>query len=296
MMSTGERLEHRCDGDLVWATGVAVTGPPVPGADYADCNATPTGFERLLPRLSEAVPGRRVVVIGAGLIGCETAATLAARHSVILLERAPAPLMRMPPMVASAASEGLAIAGVEVVGECLVEGIERDGEHLLVHTDSRVLVADIVLAATGVGRALPGDVGEGLGIATDACLAVLGEERTWACGDVAVFPHPRHGTLAIPHWDHAMASGRHVAEAITDHPSPYGREPYWFSDIGRVRIQVVGHEPAVSEWRRVDELLLGVDIRGRVACVVLVNQPARIREARGLVSQNAGLTKERSWV
>jgi NADPH-dependent 2,4-dienoyl-CoA reductase/sulfur reductase-like enzyme len=78
--SDGELSEHRCDGDVVWATGVAITTPPVPGAELADCNATPAGFERVLPHISERVPGRRVVVIGAGLIGCETAATLASRH------------------------------------------------------------------------------------------------------------------------------------------------------------------------------------------------------------------------
>ena len=103
-----------------------------------------------------------------------------------------------------------------------------------------------------------------------------------------MFPHPRFGPLAIPHWDHALASGRHVADSIAGDSAPYERDPYWFSDIGRVRIQVVGHERAVAEWRRVDELLLGVDTGGRVACVVLVNQPARMREARGLVTQNAG--------
>jgi len=290
--SAGEPVEHHYDGELVWATGVAVTGPSVPGAELADCNATPAGFERVLPRVSETVPGRRVVVIGAGLIGCETAATLASRHTVTLLERASAPLMRMPPMVAAAAIDGLAEAGVAVIGDCLVERIERNGDQLLVHTDGRILTADVVLAATGVGRALPADVGEGLGIATDAHLSLPGEDRTWACGDVAVFPHPRFGRLAIPHWDHALASGRHVADSIAGGPAPYERDPYWFSDIGRVRIQVVGHEPAVAEWRRVDELLLGVDTGGRVACVALVNQPARIREARGLVTPNAGSTKE----
>jgi pyruvate/2-oxoglutarate dehydrogenase complex dihydrolipoamide dehydrogenase (E3) component len=277
------KIEAR--GAVVWATGLRITGPPVPGAELAGCNATPAGLERAAAELREA--GRRVVVIGAGLIGTETAAALARHHRVTLLERAGSPLPRLRPPIGAAAAEALAGVGVAFLGACGVTAIERDGDGLRVDTTGHgPLRADLVLAATGVAATLPpGAAGPGAAhLDTDERLRVAGMAGTWACGDVARFPHPRFGMLTVPHWDHARATGEHVAAAIAGARTAYARDPYWFSDIGRLRIQQVGHEEAVVEWRERDGLDVGVDAAGRPACVLVLNAPARVREARALVA------------
>ena len=77
---------------LVWASGLRYPKPPVPGFEGAEENATGAGLVSLTERL--AVPGRRVIVVGAGLIGTETAATLAAEHDVTLVDMLDRPLAR----------------------------------------------------------------------------------------------------------------------------------------------------------------------------------------------------------
>lgn len=273
-------------GPLVWATGLSFRRPPLGGADHMHMNATADGLEQLLPRLRPA--GRRVAVVGAGLIGSETAATLARDHQVVLLEYGPRPLGRFPEPVSRAAQDALVQEGVQLITGCRLEAIEPggDGAGVLVTAEHGRLAADVMVAATGIAGTLPAALamtGE-ITMDTDETLAVCGMDRVWACGDVARFPHPRHGMLAIPHWDHARASGAHAAAAVLGSRAAYVREPYWFSDIGRLRVQQVGLASAVCEWALVDGMHVGLDADLRPTCVVLLDLPSRLREARGLVA------------
>ncbi len=287
----GAAVDHRCEGPLVWATGVAIGEIGVPGAELAACNATPAGFVQTTARLQRPET-RRVTVIGGGLIGCETAATLAPRHRVTLIEREPALLARMPSTISAAVSRTLADVGVGLITGATVEGIEQTPAGQIIHTGASPIAADLVIRATGVARALPAGVGDhtALGLDTDARLQVLARADEWACGDVAAFPHPRFGRIAVPHWDNAIASGRHVADAIAGSEAAYCRDPYWFSDIGPLRLQVVGLERAVREWRAFDRMQLGLDEHRRVACAVLIDNPTHIRRARDLVASAAEIT------
>jgi hypothetical protein len=82
----------------------------------------------------------------------------------------------------------------------------------------------------------------------------------------------------------ARASGAHAARAVLGDRRPFVREPYWFSDIGRLRIQQVGLASAACEWRHRDGLSVGYDASGRPACVLLMNTPQRLAEARRLLA------------
>ena len=121
---------------------------------------------------------------------------------------------------------------------------------------------------------LAGDDSKQLALPADADLRVIGRDRLWACGDCVSFPHPRWGRIAIPHWDHARASGRHVAETILGATAPYVREQVGVSDV-------------VVDWHEDDGLFTGRDRAGATACVLLLNAPARLREARELVASGA---------
>ena len=275
---------------LVWATGLRYPRPPVPGFEQAEENATGTGLVSLARRLDR--PGLRVVVVGAGLIGTETAATLARTHDVTLVDMLDRPLARLLPRLSAAAGVELDALGVRWLGSCRIDSatIGPDGAVLRTSTHGDIR-CDVIVSAAGFRTSLPpelaGPDARTLSVPADEQLRVIGRKRLWACGDCVSFPHPRWGRISIPHWDHALWSGRHVAESILGSPAAYVREPYFFSDIGALRIQQIGVAEAAVEWSDDGDLALGLDAAGTPACVLLFNAPARLREARDLVGSGA---------
>jgi 3-phenylpropionate/trans-cinnamate dioxygenase ferredoxin reductase component len=271
---------------VVWATGLRYPRPPLPGFEAAEQNSTGEGLLSLVRRLERL--GLRVAVVGAGLIGTETAATLAAAHDVTLLDMLERPLSRFLPRISDLAVTTLEQLGVRFIGGCRIEGAESVPDGWMLRTSTHGdLGCDVLVSSAGFASSLlPGLVEAGsreLTLDADASLRVVGHERLWACGDCVSFPHPRWGRIAIPHWDHAIRSGRHVADAIAGSAAPYIRDPYFFSDIGPLRIQQVGLPADVCEWSGDDSLIVGRDADERVACAVLIGAPARLREARELV-------------
>ncbi len=104
---------------------------------------------RTLARLSRRwMPlGRRVVIVGGGLVGVELAEFLVSRgRTVTIVEQGPflAPEMAIPRRWR--ALDGLRRAGVELLTETAVERIDADGTHL---TCDRTIAADHVVLATG---------------------------------------------------------------------------------------------------------------------------------------------------
>jgi 3-phenylpropionate/trans-cinnamate dioxygenase ferredoxin reductase subunit len=272
---------------IVWATGFEYPRPPVPGLEDAHVNATGAGMLGLAAALAEE--GRRVLVVGAGLIGSETAATLAARHAVTLVDMLARPLERFGPDVATRAEEVFARLGVTFVGSCSIAAARRANGITMVETASDgTLAADVVIAAAGVRATVPAELANASrppAIDVDEHLRVPGLDGVYAIGDAVSFPHPRYGRIAIPHWDHARASGVHVAATIGGARAPYARDPYWFSDIGPLRLQQVGHAGSVVEWEdRGEGLRLGLGADGLPCSALLVNAPTRLKEARALVA------------
>jgi len=272
---------------LVWATGLRYPKPPIAGFEHAAENTTAAGLVRLARRL--AVPHRHVVVVGAGLIGTETAATIAGAHEVTLLDMLDRPLARFLARISDATRAELDRLGVRFLGSCSIESASIDTDGAVVRTSTHGdLRCDIVVSAAGFRSSLPpeltGSEARALTLPADDRLRVIGRERLWACGDCLSFPHPRWGRIAIPHWDHARWSGRHAAESILGSTKPYVREPYFFSDVGRLRIQQVGVADAAVDWDEDDGFVVGRNRDGVVACVLLLNAPARLNEARKLVA------------
>ena len=76
------------------------------------------------------------------------------------------------------------------------------------------------------------------------------------------FPHPRFGRLAIPHWDNALTAAARRPTACSASGEPYARDPYYFSDIGPLRIQQVGLAADAVEWADEDGLIIGRDAAG----------------------------------
>ena len=228
------------------------TGLEYPRLPDTHLNCTPEGFAELLPELASP---REVTIAGAGLIGCETAATLAAAgHSVTLVDLLDKPLARLHDPLPAIAAQTLDELGVRFV---------PNGE-----------LTGLVISAVG-GRGEPYEV--------DGQMRVPGFENVYAIGDLAHPLHARFGRLTFPHWDGATGTGTQAADAILGTAGDYDRLPYWWCDLGPRRIAEVGDAGSVAEWALEDGLHVGRDAAGDVACVMVVDEPRRVREARSML-------------
>jgi 3-phenylpropionate/trans-cinnamate dioxygenase ferredoxin reductase subunit len=279
LVAGGEEVEA---GAIVLATGLSYRPPPVPGFDRAYVNATPGGMLRLAAEL--AGTPRRVAIVGGGLIGVETAATLAtAGHEVTLLDLLERPLDRVHDPVPALAAATLAELGVRFLGGAAITALRADEALTTMSYKGGELRADVVVAATGGRPARPPGLDAELPLRVDDAMRVPGLERVYAVGDAIVVPHARFGPIVFPHWDMAIGTGERAADAIAGVEGELDRLPYWWSDIGPRRLAEVGWAGAVAEWRDEDGLHVGRDADGTVVCATVVDEPRRVREARTLV-------------
>jgi pyruvate/2-oxoglutarate dehydrogenase complex dihydrolipoamide dehydrogenase (E3) component len=181
----GARLQFR---RAVIATGARAAAPPIPGLDEAGYRNNETIFS--LTELPE-----RLVVIGAGPIGCELAQSFARFGSrVTILDQADHVLPREDADAARIVEAALVRDGVEYVSRARIHRVERSEAGRVVHferdgVETRVAADEILVA---VGRA-PNVEGLGLeaagvdysrsGVAVDARLRTT-HKRVFAVGDI----------------------------------------------------------------------------------------------------------------
>ncbi len=274
--------ENEVEADaIVLATGLSYRPPPIPGIDVAHVNATPGGMRRLAGSLSG--DPRTVVVVGGGLIGVETAATLAGLgHAVTVVDLLDRPFARLHDPLPAIAEATLQELGIAFVGGAAIEELvtSDDGQVTLSFAGGS-LAADVVVAATG-GRLVspPGlPLERPLAVASD--MAVPGLEHVHAVGDLVLVPHARFGSIGFPHWDAAIGTGEQAADAVAGVAGPYERLPYWWSDIGPRRLAEVGWAGAAVSWQDEDGLHVGRDAHGAAGGRARVDEPRGRAAAAG---------------
>jgi 3-phenylpropionate/trans-cinnamate dioxygenase ferredoxin reductase component len=223
---------------LLLATGASPRQLDIPGA-------TLDGVRHLrrLPdseALREAFAGgRRVVIVGAGWIGLETAA--AARIAgcpVTIVEPQPSALYYALGPELGAVFSGLHQAhGVEFrFGETVAEfhGDAAGRVGSVLTSAGAVLPAAVVVVAIG---ALPNDGlarAAGLeisnGVLTDAALRTSAPD-VFAVGDVACSFLPLLGrNVRVEHWSNALNGGPAAARSMLGQQVEYNRVPYFYTD------------------------------------------------------------------
>ncbi|MEX2627461.1 MAG: FAD-dependent oxidoreductase [Ilumatobacteraceae bacterium] len=251
----------------------------------------------------------RVVVVGAGFIGLEVAATARGLgNDVVVLEGAGAPLVR-----ALGEEMGHAVAachgdhGVDIRCGVSVGGVDADGVHL---GDGSVVPADVVVIGIGVAPCTDWLEDSGLdlrdGVVCDSTLAVTssdGADTTgvYAAGDVVRWQHPLFDEeVRIEHWTNAADQGAVAAKNLLAlargaDPQPYGEVPFFWSDQYDRRIQFLGHASPADEVRVVHG---SIDERRFLA---LFGRDGRLRGALGLnvprlvMSYRSPLADRISW-
>ncbi len=233
LLDSGQRMRF---DRLLLATGAAPRRLPLTGGDLdgvlylrdlADADALRERFER----------AGRVVVVGAGWIGSEVAAT-ARQHGldVTVVDPAPAPLARvLGPDLGEVYRRLHARHGVHLLLGTGLDRLEGVGsvQHVLT-SDGQRLPADVVVVGIGVSPRVELAEGAGLhvedGIVVDDLLT-SSDPRIFAAGDVARARHPFYGEhLRVEHWGTARDHGAAVARSMLGRGKPYDALPYFFSD------------------------------------------------------------------
>jgi NADPH-dependent 2,4-dienoyl-CoA reductase/sulfur reductase-like enzyme len=291
-LDTDARVVALADGtDLPFDALVVATGSSpkrLPGQP-AGVHVLRTLDDALALRARLADGTARVVVVGAGFIGLEVAATARARGcAVTVLEGLPAPLVRgLGAELGTAATRVHVDHGIDLRCDVAVADVRADGVTL---RDGSAIDADVVVVGIGVAPVTGWLEGGALalrdGVVCDATLrtAVPG---VYAAGDVARWPHVHlDEELRIEHWTNAAEQGAAaatnlLAEAAGGERRPFAPVPFFWSDQGRHRIQMLGR-PA-SEPGDVTEVAVGT-LDGS-SFVALFGRAGRLRGALGV---NAG--------
>lgn len=271
---------------IVLATGLRYGAPPIPGIEAAFVNADAATLDAVSSVLSAG--RRQVVVIGAGLIGTETAATLATGgHDVTVLDVLARPLDRLHEPLPALGAAALEATGARFHGGVAIAGLRVEDEHVTISCNLGDLRADLVLAATGGAPLVPPGLdvpAAALPLGVDTALRVPGHARVHAVGDLIVVPHSRFGPMRFPHWDMAIGTGEHAADAIAGVGGELDRLPYWWTDIGAHTFAEVGWAEAAVEWTDEDGMHVGRDGGGEPVAALVVDEPRRLREARALLA------------
>lgn len=247
---------------------------------------------------AEFLPGRRLVVIGAGFLGMEIAAAGRGAGLGVTVVSAGGPLERA---VGAAVSRALADLhrerGVRLVRgavDRLVEVARRVGGVLL--ADGTALPADLVVVAIGAVPTTDWLAGSGLtiddGVVCDSTLRAAA--GIFAVGDVARWWEPRSGRLMrIEHRTHATDSAAAAALNVLGAGMDFTPLPFWWSDQYDARLQAYGRPSGTAHLWQGDladrKAVILFSEAGALTGAVGWNCPKQLRAARELLVQGASL-------
>jgi len=203
-------------------------------------------------RLREVIRGGRLVVVGAGFIGAEVAASARTLGvEVTVLERNAVPLNRaIGEQMGRLYGDIHREHGVDLRTGAVVEGIEETAGGVVVRLGDEEAV-EAVAVLVGVGIQPNVELAETAGLEVDNGVLVDEVCRTsapgvFACGDVANHHHPVFGRrIRVEHFDNALKMGAHVARSMMGSAEPF-TDPHWFwSDQYDVNLQYGGF---AYEW------------------------------------------------
>lgn len=249
-LADGERIRYE---RLLLATGAAPRPLPIPGADLPGVHMLRNVADA--DAIREAVTGGGpLVVIGAGWIGAEVAASSRQLGAeVTMVDLVEVPLERVLGKEVGTVYRDLHRGhGVTLrlgVGIEAIDGAGRVEEVRL--GDGSVLPAATVVVGVGVTPRVDLAAAAGLeidnGVRTDAYLGTSAPQ-IYAAGDVANAWHPFHETwIRLEHWSAALNQGPVAAKNMLGLATPYDKVPYFFSDQYDLGMEYRGWAPGYDE-------------------------------------------------
>jgi 3-phenylpropionate/trans-cinnamate dioxygenase ferredoxin reductase component len=244
VLESGSLLDY---GHLVLATGARNRLLDIPNANLADVRYLRILDESEVLRLRIA-SARHVVVIGAGFIGLEFAATARAKGlEVDVIELGTRVMARaVTAEISDYFQERHTAAGIRIHLGVQATSIESDGTDVtgVSLSDGRHIPADLVVVGVGVLPNVEMAAEAGLpvaaGIIVDEHL-LTADPNISAIGDCALFASPRFGgSLRLESVQNATDHARCVAARLTGDAKPYDGQPWFWSDQGDDKLQIAG--------------------------------------------------------
>jgi 3-phenylpropionate/trans-cinnamate dioxygenase ferredoxin reductase subunit len=244
MLASGNSLDY---GHLVLATGARNRLLDIPNANLPDVRYLRIldDSEDMRKRLASS---KRVVVIGAGFIGLEFAATARIKGlEVDVLELASRVMARAVTAEVSAYFQKQhTAAGIRIHLGVQATAIEASGGKVsgVSLSDGRHIPADLVVVGVGVLPNAELAAEAGLPVASGIIVndhLLTADLDISAIGDCALFESPRFGgSLRLESVQNATDHARCVAARLTGADKPYDGQPWFWSDQGDDKLQMVG--------------------------------------------------------
>jgi 3-phenylpropionate/trans-cinnamate dioxygenase ferredoxin reductase component len=261
VLDSGERVAF---DRLLLATGATPRKLGVPGHDLEGIHYLRDVEDSDLLRSRLDTGSGHVVVIGAGWIGAEAAASARTKGlDVTLVEMTDVPLERVLGRELGEIYRDIHVEhGVDFRGGVALERFEGSrAVERVVLADGSSIDCDFVVVGVGVSPRV--QIAEASGIAVEN--GVLVDERletsmpgVFAAGDVANAWHPFfEQRIRVEHWANALNQGPAAARNMLGAEEPYERLPYFFSDQYDVGMEYSGY---ATDW---DEVVFEGDVAAR---------------------------------
>jgi 3-phenylpropionate/trans-cinnamate dioxygenase ferredoxin reductase subunit len=293
-VDNGSTLEY---DKLVIATGLVPrripSFPDLPGIHVL------RSYDESMALREEAGSARRAVVVGAGFIGCEVAASLRGLGiDVVMVEPQPEPLASvLGEQIGALISRLHRARGVDLRTAVGVDAVVGEGRvEKVVLTDGSEVETDLVVV--GIGSRPATDWLEGSAVEVDngvVCDRVgrTSAEHVWALGDVASWQDATGHQARVEHWSNVAEQARVMVPAMLgqDVPTNLVVVPYFWSDQYDVKIQCLGEPEADDVVHLVSDdgrrFLAYYERDGVVAGVVGGGMAGAVMKTRGKIAAGA---------
>lgn len=241
---------------------------------------------------AELARGQHVIVVGAGLIGSEIAASARGLGcDVTLLETAALPLPRLlPPLLGQMYADLHKSNGTELHTDVTVEEIlDEDGLTVVRAADGRTWSASVVVVAVGMQPATALAEAAGLNVSNGIVVDEHGQTSApgiYAAGDVANQPNGvLGGRHRVEHWQGAQNHGTAVGKAMAGDGTGFVEVPWCWSDQYGVNLQVTGWPEAAHDVivrGSIDDLDFSAFFlaAGTIVGAIAIGRPGDVRQAR----------------
>lgn len=293
-LSTGDTLTYT---KLALCTGARARRLPTPGVDLPGIHYLRTAADVELIRAA-ATPGRRVVIVGGGYIGLETAASLCSLGmNVTVLEATERVLERVTaPEVSAFYTRIHNGEGVEIRTHALVEAFSGNGRvQEVVLAGGEPIPADLVIV--GVGVVPNTELASAAGLSVDNGIVIDDQARTSdpdivAAGDCTSHTMARYGSrIRLESVSSAGEQAKIAAATICGKHSAIAALPWFWSDQYDLKLQIAGLNAGY------DEVLLSGDPsrerdfscfyfrEGELIAADCVNRPRDFMSSKRAISQ-----------
>jgi 3-phenylpropionate/trans-cinnamate dioxygenase ferredoxin reductase subunit len=259
-------------------------------------------FDESMALREHASAARRAVVIGAGFIGCEVAASMRGLGvDVVLVEPQPQPLAAvLGEQIGELVARLHRDEGVDVRLGLGVAEVRGEGHvDTVVLTDGTEVPADLVVV--GIGSRPATEWLDGSGIEVDNGVICDEAGRTsapnvWALGDVASWRNPMGHQARVEHWSNVAEQARVVVPAMLGRDTPSNVVvPYFWSDQYDIKIQCLGEPHATDIVHLVEDdgrkFLAYYERDGVLVGVVGGGLPGKVMKVRGKIAAGTPISE-----